>query len=48
MLEELLFSLPDDVLNKDEIKLAIANFCAVTNKQSELVTFFNLRDILLN
>ena len=40
-----LFSLPDDVPGKGEIKLAVANFCAVTNKQSELVTFLNLHDI---
>ena len=33
------------VKNKGEIKLAIANFCAVTNKKSELVTFLNLHDI---
>ena len=39
------FSLPDDVPGKGEIKLAIANFCAVTNKQSELVTFLNLHNI---
>ena len=39
------FSLPDDVPGKGETKLAIANFCAVTNKQSELVTFLNLHDI---
>ena len=44
-MEELLFSLPDDMPNKDEINLAIAYFCAVTNKQSELVTFVNLHDI---
>ena len=44
-MEELPFSLPDDIPNKDEINLAIANFCAVTNKQSELMTFVNLHDI---
>ena len=45
IVEEFPFSLPDDIPNKDEINLAIANFCAVTNKQSELVTFVNLHDI---
>ena len=45
MMVKLLFSLPDDVPGRVEIKLAIANFCAVTNKQSELVTFLNLHDI---
>ena len=44
-MEELLFSLPDDIPNKDEMNLAIANFCAVTNKQSKLVNFVNLHDI---
>ena len=42
MVEELLFSLPDDVHNKDEIKLTIANFCVVTYKQSEIVFFLYL------
>ena len=45
MMVKPLFSLPDDVPGKGEMKLAIANFCAVTNKQSELVTFLNLHDI---
>ena len=46
MMVKPLFSLPDDVPGKGEIKLAIANFCAVTNKLSELASdLLNLHDI---
>ena len=45
MMEKPPFGLPDDIPGKGEIKLAIANFCAITNEQSELVTFLNLHDI---